>query len=699
MAIIAKIDVTNYTYTYPDYNGGETAYADVFIRLTDSVTGAPVNGNNTVVYYNEIEGSGYSTYSVTIPGQSMLIFSGMVNDLRYDYTGVLISSYSKSFAIQSVVPGIEPSNPVTCDLKINYVSINKSESAPGAADGQITVNATSSFGPLGYSIDGGDTYQLSPVFNGLRGGPVQVTVQDRNPLGCTQQTTIQLPVQTGLLVDDPSVTVGNNTSCWNAAFNPVVFTYQRRDFDVTKIDSYNTRDNGIRARLYINGDVSRAQKGDPVYLNAGLYKGVFKVLDIIGGRLIIDSPYKINQTGFVNINSVRPYYKMETRITYQDADTGLEQTITAIHRPDSTGLTRADISTFLQSLLKVADSSNYTQVNHRDNNLSASYSVAYDEVWDGKYASADKQKFTAIAGNYYVLYAAKQLGEKHGGNLTAYVPFPSVAGPSLRAKWLTDFEAPAYSNGYPFDIGFIYGENLLGRQLFCELNMLDINRKPLPGALQNQYLLNENGSWLLNQDGSKLVISRQTAGDISVPAQLGLNRLLINQQFPPEAHYITVALKYTDDNGLEKTVTQIQTIRMDKAIDENSVYLRWIGLTGSWNYYRFVYNQEVSLDVQNAVIIKNYVHDWENQQGIEEVISKSAGQKVKVMAEDLSVNDIKGLQSIKYSPKVQLLVSRNPVKWQTVIVNTATYAEYETRNGQAPFSITFNIPAINIQAQ
>ena len=105
------------------------------------------------------------------------------------------------------------------------------------------------------------------------------------------------------------------------------------------------------------------------------------------------------------------------------------------------------------------------------------------------------------------------------------------------------------------------------------------------------------------------------------------------------------------------------------------------------------------MDVQNAVIIKNYVFDWENQDGIEEVIGKSAGQKMKVMAEDLSVDDIKGLQSIKYSPKVQMLVNKNPVKWQTIVINTATFSEYETLNGQAPFSITFNLPSINIQTQ
>lgn len=180
---------------------------------------------------------------------------------------------------------------------------------------------------------------------------------------------------------------------------------------------------------------------------------------------------------------------------------------------------------------------------------------------------------------------------------------------------------------------------------------------------------------------------------------VGLNRLLVNQTFPDDAYYFTLSLKYDDDNDNTHIITQTQTIRIDGMVDDQSIYLRWIGLSGCWNYYRFVFNQEVSLDVQNATIIKNYVTDWANQDGIEEVISKEAGQKMKVMAEDLSVADIKGLQSIKYSPKVQMLVSKNPVKWQTVVLNTATFSEYETQYGQAPFSVTFNLPGVNIQTQ
>ena len=213
------------------------------------------------------------------------------------------------------------------------------------------------------------------------------------------------------------------------------------------------------------------------------------------------------------------------------------------------------------------------------------------------------------------------------------------------------------------------------------------------------YLLNDDSSWLLNQDASKLIIAAQSLSTTPIVEQVGLNRLLINGNFESDAYYFTIALFYNDADSNPVQVTQLQTVRIDHTPDINSVYMRWIGLTGSWNYYRFIYNQEISLDVQNATIIKNFITDWQNQDGVEEVISKDAGQKMKLTAEDLSVADIRGLQSIKYSPKVQMMLSAGPVQWQTVVLNTATFSEYETINGQAPFSITFNMPSINIQTQ
>ncbi|HEY4326173.1 MAG TPA: hypothetical protein VGN20_19455 [Mucilaginibacter sp.] len=703
--IIAKITPENTSVNGTQING------IMVISLYDAITGQLTNGNNIIVSYTQNINGVISNQQVTIPGQATTVYSGLLSDQDP------LSPFFTTFQITNVGAVPDPSPPVnTCDLIINYVNVDSPESASGATDGQITVTATSSYSPITYSLDN-ITFQSSPTFAGLIGGVKTVYVTDAN--GCSNTLAVTVPSVNNLLVSDPSVTIiGGNISRWNSAFNPIVFTYQRKDFEVTSISLDTVSGN---AQVNVNCDtilianaiiannqamanaallniVLTNNNAVYVYVKAGPYDGVFQVLSVPSmGVLILNTPYISTATGFININLLRPYYQVRMKITYQD-NTGRQNNITSTNRPDNIGLIKADISNFLQSLLSPKDASGYTQLNFRDNNLSASYQIEYAEYWDGKLSSNQTLSYTPISNPYYVLYAAKQLGERYGGNLAAYVPFQTVADSSQLAKWVTDFSEPTYSNGYPFDIGFIYSDDLVGQQLYCVLTPLDINRNLIVGGSQTSYLLNDDDSWLLNQDGSKLIIADQTLLNIPVPAQLGLNRLLINTDFADDVYYFTLALKY-ESGGFTYTVTQTQTVRIDDAIDEQSVYLRWIGLSGSWNYYRFVYNQEVSLDVQNAVIIKNYVFDWENQDGIEEVIGKSAGQKIKVMAEDISVADIKGLQSLKYSPKVQMLLNKNPVKWQTIVLNTATFAEYETLNGQGPFSVTFNLPSINIQTQ
>jgi len=693
-------------------NGSQIS-GEIIISLFDAATGQPTNGNNVIVYYTQnLNGTTYEG-QVTIAGQTVGVYHGLLSDSNP------LSPYFTKFQIDSLSAFPDPAPPVNqCDLAVNYINVDMPESAPGATDGQITINASSSYGPVMYSLDNVN-FQSSPTFAGLTGGVKTVYVTDAN--GCSNTSMITVPVLSNLLVSDPAVSLtGGNISRWNAAFNPIVFTYQRKDFEVTAVSldtasgnaalSVSCDTSAIASAIAANNQaIANAASLDVVltnitpvyvYLNTGVYNGTCQVNMVSdAGQLILNTAYVSNATGFININLLKPYYQVRTQITYQDPISGQTNTIIATNRPDNTGQVKADISNFLQCLLQAKDGSNFTQINYRDNNLSASYQIAYSEYWDGKLSNNQTLTYIPIATPYYIVYAAKQLGDKYGGNLAAYVPFESVTDNSQLAKWLTDFAEPAYSNGYPFDIGFIYSDDMIGRQLYCVLTPLDINRKPLSGGPQTSYLLNDDGSWLLNQDGSKLVIANQTSISTPIPAQLGLNRLLIDASFDSDVYYFTLALNYTDSNGIAHTITQAQTVRIDDAIDEQSVYLRWIGLTGCWNYYRFVYNQEITLDVQNAVIIKNFVSDWENQDSIEEVIGKSAGQKIKVMAEDLSVTDIKGLQSIKYSPKVQMLVNKNPIKWQTIVLNTATFTEYETLNGQAPFSVTFNLPSINIQTQ
>lgn len=671
--------------------GTSTTYSAVYyIVIYDAATGEQTPGNGIAVSYQHvINGIAGDIFTVNVIGTQRKIDIATYREIS-NAGGQTLYTHDIVIVHSSVVaPDEPPPTPGACDATIITVRVDRKESAPGAADGQITIVASSSQLPISYSVNGVD-FQLSPLYTGMHGGAYIAYISDAN--GCTATLGFTIPTLQSLLIGDPSVDIGNgNISRWNAAFNPVVFTYQRRDFEVTAISANGTG----KIIVGVNADISGVLKGDKVYLNAGAYEGVYEVEHAAGGQIYIDMPYisSASQLGYVNINRLRPYYQVRTEISYFDREAGMMKNISSVNRPDQTGLVKADISSFLQSLLRAKDGSQYNQVNYQDADLSASYTIRYAEEWDGQ-----APVYVSIEHPYYVVYAAKQLGDAYGGNLAAYVPFPTVNSESKLAHWVTDFAEPTYSITYPFDIGFIYSDNLAESDIYYGLTLLDINRQPISGSEQTSFLLNEDGSFLLNQDGTQLIIGDASVSNESIAKHIGLNRLLINQTFPPEAYYFTLALKY-DEDDITHTITQTQTVRIDDMVDDNSVYLRWIGLTGSWNYYRFVYNQEVSLDVQNAVIIKNYVSDWANQDSIEKVISKAAGQKMKVMAEDLSVSDIKGLQSIKYSPKVQMLISKSPVKWQTVVLNTATFAEYETRNGQAPFSVTFNLPSLNIQTQ
>jgi hypothetical protein len=81
----------------------------------------------------------------------------------------------------------------------------------------------------------------------------------------------------------------------------------------------------------------------------------------------------------------------------------------------------------------------------QDDNLSASYQIAYAHNGTLLRHAFITIWVTCNRCFYYVVCAAKQLGERYGGNLAAYVPFANVTNGAETAKWVTDFAEPAYS--------------------------------------------------------------------------------------------------------------------------------------------------------------------------------------------------------------------------------------------------------------
>jgi hypothetical protein len=687
---------------------GTRTFGQEQVAVLDTITGLPANGDNMQVNIHQNINGTESNIVITVPGLSSPVYTGLLRDTNP------ASIFNTSFTITGFTPGAGiPPNPAADDLAIVNV-LTTPETAIGADDGTVTINATSSFPAIEYSLDG-STWQSSNVFTGQTSGIGIAHTKDTFNLPITAPYTIGL--LGNILSTGPSVDLGNgNISNWNAVFNPIWFKYQRKDFEITSITeniepllihggkllvSVNADMTNVVARSILTSPIPGAptitSPGDFVYIKTPLYEGSYEVLEKTTGTLVLDGTYTANDTvGFININSLRPGYKVQTVATFVDPITGKFNTITSNNYPFPDGHTNVDLSSFLKSLLIVKDYSQYNLINYRDMQLSASYQIQYAEVWNG-----NTPQFAVIDRPYYVTFAAKQLQQIGGGNLQEFVPYPLGFQP---AKWLCDFDMPVYSDSFPFDLGFIFSEYMVGLAPFYEVVLLDINFQPLPGqSIDPTFLLNEDGTFILNQDGSKFIITSPLlmAGLVE---HVGLNRLLINFTPPDNCWYFTVQIKYTPVSGPTYPLTKPITVRVadrGATTDERPVYLRWIGLNGSWQYYKFVYNQVVTLDVTNTVMMKNFITDWANTDTIQDVISKNAGKSIQVFGENVTVSDIQGLESIKYSPKVQMFTNRNISGswWETVIVKEGTFTEFETFIQAYNFSISFALPQVNTQYQ
>jgi hypothetical protein len=627
-------------------NNGYDTYGNIVFDVFDDATGLSANGNGLQVYYTELDNNySHGQYTITINGSSALVYP---SDVLLERTGYQPSSINVTID-QYVQPGGAGagSGPNISDVLILLPA------HIGNGIGIVLIKATNdNMGNLQYFID---DIPVNPRFFGLTAGIHVAKVVDRIS-GREATLAFNMPSDEAFLIGRPEkeIVPGIN-SRWHAAFNPLVFTYQRRDCVVTDVQN----DNGY-ACIYTREAVTGLKRDDLIYVNAGPYQGKFEVRSATDTTVTLETSYISAATGFINSDTLRPYFKVVSALTYTDPETGAQKQSQYRHSPNPRdGRVEADYSGVLRSLVSPQSKSEYNELNYNDPNLCASYTLSYREDWEG----CPDNRWFGVEDTFYVTYSAMQVQAAKGGNMAPFVPY----GQGSSARFVTDFKEPAYSVGYPFDIGFIYSELLGNNAYYLHITMLDVNRRPIGEPITHR-----------------------------LGKQVGLNRLLLSKtDYPDNCWYLRLKV-YGDNNGPVQ-VTEDKVIRIDRTIDVNSVYVRWIGYSGSWEYYRFVWNQEMSLNVQNAVTVKRYIYDYQETEGAEDTISKEAAAGVKVFAEDLSVADIRGLQSLKTSPKVQWLSSRDPMRWQTVIVATGSAVEYETQLGTYAYQLQFTLPGVVVQ--
>ncbi len=388
-----------------------------------------------------------------------------------------------------------------------------------------------------------------------------------------------------------------------------------------------------------------------------------------------------------------PGTKFRTEIT--SGYDGATNVITADHTANLSGDCRADISKYLQTLLQPKDEIDYSAINYRDANISASYTVRFCAVSRDSDNNEVLSPWQSAGNPFYVTYSAMQIGDAYGGNMLPYVTL-STSGQTAPARFLNDFKNPVFYTDMPFDLSFIYSENIAGYQIKLGGNGVDINGN-ICGALGELMLLNEDGSVLLNNDGSKLLIEKQAPGVLY--NKLGVNRLRITQNIPANSVWLDVFLFYTDPSGNDIHITESRRLLLDNS-PCNSLpyeYLKWIGPTGGWMYYMLIKNQLHEIATGNQVITERYIADYSTADSSQQLVSISAQKKITAGKNDISADEAEALSTILYSSKVYRLVNKELNKWQCVIIDTKSLKMYQTYSQTGDFEITYLLPEINTQ--
>ena len=139
-----------------------------------------------------------------------------------------------TYTVSYTLPGCPTSGTATGTVTVS-TPLNVTTSAPpiacGQTNGSVTINASGGTQPYSYSIDAGNTYQSSPVFNTLNPGAYTFRIKDF--IGCTTDVgaSLQPAIIPNLVITDPlpvcaPATINLNASAITAGSDPgLVFTY------------------------------------------------------------------------------------------------------------------------------------------------------------------------------------------------------------------------------------------------------------------------------------------------------------------------------------------------------------------------------------------------------------------------------------------------------------------------------------------
>lgn len=130
---------------------------------------------------------------------------------------------------------------------------------------------------------------------------------------------------------------------------------------------------------------------------------------------------------------------------------------------------------------------------------------------------------------------------------------------------------------------------------------------------------------------------------------------------------------------------------------ENPIYLNWKNTLGGWDKWLFDVKQVYSLNTNYNGTFEKYVSNIETTNRIKETLKAEANEIIRLGADNLTTDNVKGLQDLFYSPRVLMLHEWNPPLspvWIQVIPNSGTRQLYQTGRTFQAIEFEIELPKI-----
>lgn len=263
---------------------------------------------------------------------------------------------------------------------------------------------------------------------------------------------------------------------------------------------------------------------------------------------------------------------------------------------------------------------------------------------------------------FYATQSTQQFQYPFGNSMAEY-SVPNNGGVFF-GKFLTLFEEPVLFEGYPLDLAIILPDN-----------------EPYPADVLHWVALDRNRTPI-------------TSGDIDFTYYgEGVYRFAISDvPYPDTAFYVTVQLE-----SVLGILSETKTIRIDRSVCRNGVFLTWLNYLGGWDSWLFTGYQDFNIDFQNVQETKrNIFNIWDNrfvngntQTDYVQVQSRQGGI---ARSQYLSEAEIDAIKWIKQSIKVQeLSKTRNCTEAtrRTVSVDKSGFTWKKTGRRLREFEVSY----------